>query len=86
MKRRVEDVLQKKQHELNNYMKMFDDACSIVTNTISTLCQLNSDIETKIQEIDDYREELSKTRNGLDKAHQRNEKVIKNFNTLLGEE
>lgn len=85
-KKRVEDVLQTKQRELNECMARFDNACSIVTSTVDNLKQLNSDIQEKIEEIDDYRNKLGETRNDLDKTKQRNEKVIKNFSALLGVE
>lgn len=78
------DVLQKKKQELNAYVARFNDAISLVTNTVNSLSDINAGIEEKIQEIDAYQAELANTKEGLDNARANNERVIKNFNALLG--
>lgn len=78
------DVLHQKQEELALYQSQADDAVSVVTRAAQNLVQINNNISEKIKEIDTYQEELAQTRAGLDKAKQKNEQVIKNFNALLG--
>lgn len=78
------DVLERKTKELNAYVTQFENAVSVVTNAVNNLFRINDGIAEKIQEIDDYQAELSKTRDGLDAARVKNEQVIKNFNALLG--
>ena len=77
------DVLAQKRKELDTYSKQFESAISMVTDTISSLSTINENIETKIDEIEQYQEELSKTKDGLSGVLSKNKKVIKNFNTLL---
>lgn len=50
---------------------------------MTSLETINSDIDQKIQEIDDYQNQLASTREGLDKARIRNQKIAKNFRQLL---
>lgn len=77
------DVLQEKRKELVAYEIEYENAVSIVNNTVCSLEKISENIQMKIKEIDEYQEELSKTRTGLDTARERNEKVIKNFKSLL---
>lgn len=80
-----EDILAKKQAELTRYTEQFDAAVSLVTSTIDNLKRINDGIQEKIGEIEDYQSELAKTRNGLDSAKCKNERIIQNFSALLGE-
>ena len=80
-----EDILAKKQAELTRYTEQFDAAVSMVTSTIDNLRRINEGIQEKIGEIEDYQSELAKTRNGLDNAKSKNERIIQNFSSLLGE-
>lgn len=57
----------------------------MVTSTIDNLRRINEGIQEKIGEIEDYQSELAKTRNGLDNAKSKNERIIQNFSSLLGE-
>lgn len=77
------DMLNQKRAELNDYAMQADDAVSAITNAMTNLENINSDIDQKIQEIDDYQAQLSYTREGLDKARVRNQKVVNNFRQLL---
>lgn len=83
--RRKEDILAKKQEELIRYTEQVDSAISVVTSTIGNLKKINECIQEKIVEIEDYQSELAKTREGLDGAKLRNERIIRNFAALLGE-
>lgn len=80
-----EDILAKKQAELTRYTEQFDAAVSLVTSTIDNLKRINDGIQEKIGEIEDYQSELAKTRNGLDSAKAKNERIIQNFSALIGE-
>ena len=82
---KAEDILAKKQAELTEYTAQFDAAVSLVTSTIDNLKRINDGIQEKIGEIEDYQSELAKTRNGLDSAKSKNERIIQNFSALLGE-
>lgn len=82
-KKKAVDVLQTKKAELNAYIVQFDNAVSIVNNTVNSLEKISDGIKDKIQEIDDYQSELAKTREGLDNARIKNDKVIRNFKALL---
>jgi predicted nucleic acid-binding Zn-ribbon protein len=77
------DMLKQKQSELNGYVVQADDAVSAITDAMNNLETINSDIDQKIQEIDDYQNQLASTREGLDKARIRNQKIAKNFRQLL---
>lgn len=84
MRFKKSDLLTRKNKELNAYVTQFENAVSVVTNAVNNLFKINDGIAEKIQEIDNYQAELSKTREGLDAARVKNEQVIKNFNALLG--
>lgn len=77
------DMLKQKQSELNACILQADHAVSAITNAMNNLESINSDIDQKIQEIDDYQNQLASTREGLDKARIRNQKIAKNFRQLL---
>lgn len=84
MKRNKKDILHQEKQKLKRYVQMADDAIQIVTSTISNLEAINSGIMQRTQEIEEYQRELTETKTGLENARQRNERVIKNFNALLG--
>jgi len=77
------DMLKQKQSELDGYVVQAEDAVSAITDAMNNLETINSDIDQKIQEIDDYQNQLASTREGLDKARIRNQKIAKNFRQLL---
>lgn len=77
------DVLAQKKNRLNSYIAQFDKAVSLITDTIDNLGIINGNINTTIQEIDQYQQELAETRTGLAEAKERNDKVIANFQALL---
>lgn len=77
------DVLAQKKNRLNAYVAQFDKAVSLITDTIDNLGVINGNINSTIQEIDEYQQELAATRTGLAEAKERNDKVITNFQALL---
>lgn len=77
------DVLAQKKNRLNAYVAQFDKAVSLITDTIDNLGVINGNINSTIQEIDEYQQELAATRTGLAEAKERNDKVIANFQALL---
>lgn len=77
------DVLAQKKNQLNTYVAQFNRAVSLITDSIDNLGTINSNINSTIQEIDEYQQELAATRIGLAEAKERNDKVIANFQALL---
>ena len=77
------DVLAQKKNRLNAYVAQFDKAVSLITDTIDNLGVINGNINSTIQEIDEYQQELAATRTGLAEAKERNDKGIANFQALL---
>ena len=51
---KTKDVLQQKQKELADCQKQFGAAISIVTSTVQNLTHINEEIQTKVQEIEEY--------------------------------
>lgn len=78
------DVLQKKKDELAQFVERCNSAVAVVTGTVSNLESINASIDEKIKEIEEYQEELVKTKNGLGDTKMKNEQVIKNFKALVG--
>ena len=78
------DVLQKKKDELAQFVERYNSAVAVVTGTVSNLESINASIDEKIKEIEEYQEELVKTKNGLVDTKMKNEQVIKNFKALVG--
>lgn len=78
------DVLQKNKDELAQFVERYNSAVAVVTGTVSNLESINASIDEKIKEIEEYQEELVKTKNGLGDTKMKNEQVIKNFKALVG--
>ena len=78
------DVLQKKKDELAQFVERYNSAVAVVTGTVSNLESINASIDEKIKEIEEYQEELVKTKNGLGDTKMKNEQEIKNFKALVG--
>ena len=78
-----EDVLKRKQRELEMCRAQYDSSVSLITDTADRLANLGAEIEEKIHEIDTYQAELQETRKGLSEMKERNEKVSANFRALL---
>lgn len=82
-KKTKQDVLAKKREELAKYTTKADEAVSLVTSTVDSLSQINESISEKIQEIEEYQSELTKTRDGLSSAREKNARIINNFRALI---
>lgn len=78
-----EDILSQKQNRLAAYNQQFDEAVSLVTNTIDNLGAISHNIAQTMQEIEDYKRELETTKDGLAEAKAKNDRVIANFQALL---
>ncbi len=77
------DELGKKRRRLNSYTTKFDKAVNLITSTIGKLGAINEGIDSTIQDINDYQQELAETKAGLEEARRKNDKVIANFQALL---
>lgn len=77
------DILAQKKNRLANYNQQFDQAVSLVTNTIDNLGTISQGIAQTMQEIEDYEKELAYTKEGLAEAKAKNDRVIANFQQLL---
>lgn len=79
------DILGEKKEQLNTYVLQFNNAVSLVTDTINNLVAINKGIENTIGEIEAYQAQLQETRQGLLEAKDKNDRVVKNFASLLDE-
>lgn len=77
------DILEQKRNRLASYNQEFDSAVSLITNTIDNLGLISKGIEQTMQEIVEYERELATTKEGLEAAKARNDRVISNFQSLL---
>lgn len=83
LKKKERDILGQKRAELDTYVKQFNSAISVVTNTVASLTSINSSIVEKIKEIEEYQTELDTTKSELIIAKDQNERVIQNFSALI---
>lgn len=83
--KKAHDMLEQKKRNLNTYVEEYEGAVSAVTDIIDTLTRTSSNIEQTIAEINEYQQELNDTAEKLQKAKSKNDKVIKNFEALLGD-
>lgn len=77
------DILKEKQDEVARLTRRADTAVNVVTRTIEDLVSVNSEIDTAMQEIDAYMENLEKTRNEMAERRKANSTVITNFSKLI---
>ena len=82
-KQEVLDLLQEKEKRLTELTEESAYAVQMVQNTIDNLQEVNSDIQTTMDEIDTYMQRLNNTRNSLSTTHDKNEKIMQNFAKLL---
>lgn len=80
---KTKDVLQQKQKKLVDRKTQFDAAISVVTSAVKNINTINAEIQTTIQEIEEYQSQLDETKDGLKDTQKKNERIIKNFNALL---
>jgi uncharacterized coiled-coil DUF342 family protein len=77
------DILDQKRNKLNSYNQQFERAVSLITDTIDNLGFISQGIDQTMKEIDEYEKELATTREGLEAAKAKNDRVIANFQSLL---
>lgn len=77
------DLLQQKRSELDTYKSTFDSAVSVITSTIQTLSTINDGIDSKIQEIEDYQNELLHVKEELGATKSRNSGIVRNLSALM---
>ena len=77
------DILARKRAALEQSVTNYDNAISLVTNTISNLSNLSKAIENQIVEIDTYVADLAATKSGLIAIRDQNNRVAQNFAKLL---
>lgn len=82
-KKKIKDILQQKQEELNSLQEVASSAFSLVTTTVNRLSQINSEIDAKVADIEDYQKQFEATKSGFMETKTKNEKIIKNFNALI---
>lgn len=85
-KKKEHDVLKTKEERLRSYIHTFDTVVSTVNRTIDILTATSDQISSEIEEIEAYQAGLNATIDGLKDARGKNDKVIRNFRTLIGEE
>lgn len=77
------DILGQKRNKLNSYNQQFERAVSLITDTIDNLGLISQGIDQTMKEIDEYERELATTKEGLEAAKAKNDRVIANFQSLL---
>lgn len=77
------NILEQKEAELVALNNKSESAIQLVQATIDGLDRTNSQIQTKIEEIDEIQRRFSNTRDGLEATYNKNQKIMQNFKTLL---
>lgn len=77
------NILEQKEAELAALNNKSESAIQLVQATIDGLDRTNSQIQTKIEEIDEIQRRFSNTRDGLEATYNKNQKIMQNFKTLL---
>lgn len=76
--------MKKKQSNLELVCQKARALVSVVTDTISSLAEVNKAIDTEIADIEGMQASLMDTRENLFAEKRHNEQIIKNFNALIG--
>lgn len=82
--RKSRDVLKEKRDKIVALEAQANYAVNIVTSTIDTLGAINRQIDSDLQEIDEYANELEAARLALSGRRKNNEAIIANFSKLIG--
>lgn len=82
MKKKL-NILEQKEAELLALNDKSESAVRLVQATIDGLERTNSQIQEKIEEIDEIQRRFSNTRDGLEATYNKNQQIAKNFKTLL---
>lgn len=78
-----QNILEQKEAELVALTVQSTSAIQLVQNTIDGLSETNAQIQAKIEEIDAIQKRFADTRGGLEATYNKNERIMKNFKTLL---
>lgn len=76
-------ILEQKEAELVDLTVQSTSAIQLVQNTIDGLNETNAQIQAKIEEIDAIQKRFTDTRDGLEATYNKNERIMKNFKSLL---
>ena len=77
------NVIEQQQSKLEALKQKSADALDIVTSTINNLDSINAEIGTVINEIVQYKSELSNTETELQQVKENNLKVSNKFRSLI---
>ena len=86
MKKRIKDLIAMKENEREMLEQQSEDAVRAVRNSLDNMNRVNTEIEGKMKEIEDYQFRLTSTKEALGARHQKNQRIIANFKSLLCEE
>lgn len=81
--KKTPNILEQKEAELVALNERSASAIQLVQATIEGLDKTNTQIRTKIEEIDEIQKRFSSTRDGLETTYNKNQKIMQNFKTLL---
>lgn len=76
-------ILEQKEAELVDLTVQSTSAIQLVQSTIDGLNETNAQIQAKIEEIDAIQKRFTDTRDGLEATYNKNERIMKNFKSLL---
>jgi uncharacterized coiled-coil DUF342 family protein len=77
--------IEKKYEQLQALNSESTEALDIVTNTINKLDSINTRIANVVSEIEDAEQQLTDTKNGLNKTREHNAQIMEKFRNLIGE-
>lgn len=83
--RKNNDILSKKIAELDKYASDYNNAVSIVHNTVHRLETLGNAMDETIAEIEAYQAGLEETKQNVKQERDRTTRIIGNFKSLLEE-
>lgn len=81
--RKTNDFLQKKTIQLQQLQKNSQSALDMVTTTINGLQAANTEIESVVAEIQEYKAGLSLKESELVGVQSKNARIIENFTRLI---
>ena len=81
--KRQRDILKEKSEAIRKLARLSQNAVDMVTRTISSLENINQEIDQAVDEIDRYSEDLMKTRQEMSDQREHNKAIISNFSKLL---
>lgn len=81
--KRVKDIIEMKQRELEVLQQESNNALDVVTATINQLSNVNEKIDIKLNEIIEAKTKLQATEDGLNNTREHNSKIISKFKALI---